>query len=90
VADFYADPACQDVFQNFLVTITSRVNTLTGITYRCAGLPALYAWPEEMERATLLALHAAPAAACSAAPQEAPRQREGHLRAADSSPYQGH
>ena len=34
LADFYADPYCQDIFQNWLVTITSRVNTITGTTYR--------------------------------------------------------
>ena len=32
--EFYTDRHCQDIFKNFLVTITSRVNTLTGIAYR--------------------------------------------------------
>ena len=32
---FYEDRCCQDIFQNFLATITSRVNTITGIAYRC-------------------------------------------------------
>lgn len=32
--EFYADRHCQDIFKNFLVTITSRVNTLTGTAYR--------------------------------------------------------
>ena len=31
---FYEDRCCQDIFQNFLATITSRVNTITGIAYR--------------------------------------------------------
>jgi hypothetical protein len=33
--DFYGDHCCQDIFQNFLVTITSRVNTITNTAYRC-------------------------------------------------------
>ena len=33
--DFYEDRCCQDIFQNFLATITSRVNTITGTAYRC-------------------------------------------------------
>ena len=32
--EFYEDRCCQDIFQNFLATITSRVNTVTGTTYR--------------------------------------------------------
>lgn len=32
--DFYEDRCCQDIFQNLLATITSRVNTITGTTYR--------------------------------------------------------
>ena len=32
---FYADRHCQDIFQNFLVTITNRTNTFTGVPYRC-------------------------------------------------------
>lgn len=39
LADFYADPYCQDIFQNWLVTITSRVNTITGTTYRFPTTP---------------------------------------------------
>eukprot|EP00891_Asterochloris_glomerata_P001789 jgi/Astpho2/1789/e_gw1.00037.6.1_t len=39
---FYADPQCQDVFQNFLATITSRVNTYTGVPYR--DDPTILAW----------------------------------------------
>ena len=44
-ADFYADPYCQDIFQNWLATITSRVNTLTGVAYRCATKNALCSAP---------------------------------------------
>ncbi|KAL3156379.1 hypothetical protein ABBQ38_000693 [Trebouxia sp. C0009 RCD-2024] len=39
---FYADRHCQDIFQNFLVTITSRTNTYTGVPYR--DDPAILAW----------------------------------------------
>ncbi|KAK9820156.1 hypothetical protein WJX72_006760 [[Myrmecia] bisecta] len=39
---FYADPRCQDVFQNFLVTITSRTNTLTKQAYR--DDPSIMSW----------------------------------------------
>ena len=38
--DFYEDRCCQDIFQNFLATITSRVNTITGTAYRCCLLHA--------------------------------------------------
>ena len=34
-ADFYGDPACQDIFQTMLCTLTSRINTITGTAYRC-------------------------------------------------------
>ncbi|CAL5222551.1 g4932 [Coccomyxa viridis] len=40
--EFYQDRCCQDIFQNFLATITSRVNTITGIAYR--DEPAIMAW----------------------------------------------
>lgn len=48
---FYSDSCCQDIFQNFIATITCRVNALTGRAYRCvtalAGLaaPHLTSWP---------------------------------------------
>lgn len=29
---FYADRQCQDIYKNFLVTITSRTNSITGMT----------------------------------------------------------
>ena len=32
---FYGDRQCQDIYKNFLVTITSRTNTITGVPYRC-------------------------------------------------------
>ena len=35
---FYSDPQCQDVFKNFLATITSRVNTITNNAYRYPSL----------------------------------------------------
>jgi hypothetical protein len=39
---FYQDQWCQSLFHNWLHTITSRTNTLTGVIYRCAwqSLPA--------------------------------------------------
>lgn len=37
--DFYGDHCCQDIFQNFLVTITSRINTITNTAYRCEQQP---------------------------------------------------
>ncbi|BDA41511.1 Mannan endo-1,4-beta-mannosidase 5 [Coccomyxa sp. Obi] len=40
--DFYGDHCCQDIFQNFLVTITSRVNTITNTAYR--DDPTIMAW----------------------------------------------
>lgn len=36
--DFYEDRCCQDIFQNLLATITSRINTITGTAYRCCKL----------------------------------------------------
>ena len=33
---FYTDPACQDIFNNFMATLVSRVNTVTQCPYRCA------------------------------------------------------
>ena len=32
--DFYADAWAQSVFHNYMATLTSRVNTLTGTAYR--------------------------------------------------------
>ena len=41
---FYEDRCCQDIFQNFLATITSRTNTITGTAYRCqVQIPVLLA-----------------------------------------------
>ena len=31
---FYTDPGCQDIFNNFMATITSRINSITGCPYR--------------------------------------------------------
>ena len=31
---FYADIHCQDIYHNFLVTVVSRINTITGVAYR--------------------------------------------------------
>ncbi|KAA6412341.1 MAG: mannan endo-1 [Trebouxia sp. A1-2] len=39
---FYADRHCQDIFKNFLVTITSRTNTFTGVPYR--DDPTILGW----------------------------------------------
>ena len=35
--DFYEDAWAQSIFSNYLATMTSRVNTITGIPYRCGG-----------------------------------------------------
>lgn len=35
--DFYEDAWAQSIFSNFLATITSRVNSITGIPYRCVS-----------------------------------------------------
>ena len=32
--DFYPDAWAQSVFHNYMATMTSRVNTLTGVPYR--------------------------------------------------------
>ena len=32
--DFYADAWAQSVFHNYMATLTSRVNTITGTAYR--------------------------------------------------------
>lgn len=36
--DFYDDPHAQSLFRNFLGVLMSRVNTLTGVAYKCAPL----------------------------------------------------
>lgn len=33
--DFYTDPWAQNIFRNYLATLTARVNSFTGIPYRC-------------------------------------------------------
>jgi hypothetical protein len=32
---FYTDPWAQNIFRNYLATLTARVNSFTGIAYRC-------------------------------------------------------
>lgn len=33
--DFYSDPWAQNIFRNYLATVTARANSFTGIAYRC-------------------------------------------------------
>ena len=40
---FYTDPGCQDIFNNFMATITSRINSITGCPYRWALPPEVLA-----------------------------------------------
>ncbi|KAK9797750.1 hypothetical protein WJX73_006133 [Symbiochloris irregularis] len=39
---FYTDSCCQDIYQNFLATLTNRVNSFTGRPYR--DDPTIMAW----------------------------------------------
>jgi hypothetical protein len=32
---FYTDPWAQNIFRNYLATLTARVNSFTGVMYRC-------------------------------------------------------
>ena len=33
--DFYEDKWAQSIFSNYLATLTSRINSITGVPYRC-------------------------------------------------------
>ena len=47
--DFYQDAWAQSIFSNYMVTLTSRVNSITGIPYRCALL--IFVTPSILMRA---------------------------------------
>ena len=34
---FYTDPACQHMYEGMMEVVVRRVNTMSGIMYRCEG-----------------------------------------------------
>ena len=42
---FYTDPDCQRMFRAYMAAVVQRVNTLTGVRYRCAAALAVLGTP---------------------------------------------
>ena len=40
--DFFSSPACRQLYRNFATALLSRVNTITGVSYR--DDPTIFAW----------------------------------------------
>ncbi len=48
---FYTDPDCQRIFRAYMAAVVRRVNSLTGVRYRCAADLlgwARHTWPCSM------------------------------------------